>query len=75
MGHHKEEERNMQQFCGLTRGKTSLKVCDMPGRKKRYICVQDGNHLQAVARITGIAGEEAFLRALQYIALGTEGEE
>ena len=64
----------MQQFCGLSRGETSLKVCDMPGRKGRYICVQDGNKLQAVARLTGIAGEEAFLRAFQYIALGTEGE-
>jgi hypothetical protein len=27
-----------------------------------------------VARLTGIAGEEKFLRAFRYIALGEEGD-
>lgn len=64
----------MEQFCGLSRGDISLKVSDIPGRKGRYICVQQGNRMTAVARLTGIAGEDSFLRAFRYVATGEEGE-
>ena len=63
-----------QQFSGLRRGDVSLQVFELPGRKSRYIAVKEGNRLTAVARLTGIAGEEKFLRAFRYIALGEEGD-
>ena len=64
----------MTCISGLERDDTAIKVCNVPGRTGRYICVQKKNNLVAVARITSIIAEETFLQALQYVALGTEGE-